>query len=223
MSFLTDLLLILIMLCNLLLVGSSRLGLCVRILAVEGVLLGLITVLMPEHELARSVFLGLVNVGLKGVVFPWLLFRALRAAAVRREVEPFIGYSSSILLGVLMLGLSLALGHRLGDELRRQLGLSVEDFRPLLLLLPTALFTVLIGLFLIVSRKKALSQVMGYLVLENGIYLFGITLGREAPLLVEMGVSLDVFVAVFVMGIIIFHISREFDHIDVDQLASLKD
>jgi hydrogenase-4 component E len=75
----------------------------------------------------------------------------------------------------------------------------------------------------IVSRKKALSQVMGYLVLENGIYLFGITLGREAPLLVEMGVSLDVFVAVFVMGIIIFHISREFDHIDVDQLASLKD
>ena len=73
------------------------------------------------------------------------------------------------------------------------------------------------------SRRKALTQVMGYLVLENGIYLFGITLGREAPLLVEMGVSLDVFVAVFVMGIIIFHISREFDHIDVDQLASLKD
>ena len=81
----------------------------------------------------------------------------------------------------------------------------------------------MIGLFLIVSRKTALMQVVGYLVLENGIYIFGMALAQEEPLLVEMGILLDVFVAVFVMGIAIFHISREFDHIDVDQLTSLKD
>ncbi len=91
------------------------------------------------------------------------------------------------------------------------------------LILPFALTTILIGLFLIVSRKTALMQVVGYLVMENGIYIFGVALAQEEPFLVEMGVLLDVFVAVFVMGIAIFHINREFDHIDVDQLTSLKD
>ena len=59
--------------------------------------------------------------------------------------------------------------------------------------------------------------------LENGIYIFGVTLVRDQPWLVETGILLDVFVAVFVMGIAIFHISREFDHMDVDQLTVLKD
>jgi hydrogenase-4 component E len=91
------------------------------------------------------------------------------------------------------------------------------------LVLPLALATILIGLFLIVSRRKAIMQVVGYLVLENGVFIFGVALAQEEPFLVEMGVLLDVFVAVFIMGIMIFHISREFDHIDVDQLTSLKD
>jgi hydrogenase-4 component E len=68
-----------------------------------------------------------------------------------------------------------------------------------------------------------LNQVVGYLVLEDGVYLFGLILAPEVPLLVEMGILLDVFVAVFVMGIAIFHISREFDHLEVDQLTTLKD
>jgi len=66
-------------------------------------------------------------------------------------------------------------------------------------------------------------QVVGYLVLENGSYIFGVALAQDEPFLVEMGVLLDIFVAVFAMGIAIFHINREFDHIDVDQLTSLKD
>ena len=86
-----------------------------------------------------------------------------------------------------------------------------------------ALVTMLIGLFLIVARKTALMQVVGYLVLENGVYIFGVTLVHDEPFLVEMGILLDVFVAVFVMGIAIFHINREFDHIDADQLTLLKD
>jgi hydrogenase-4 component E len=82
---------------------------------------------------------------------------------------------------------------------------------------------VLCGLLLIVSRNTAVMQVIGYLVLENGIYVFGWAFTIEEPLLVEMGVLLDVFVAVFVMGIIIYHLSREFDSIETDELASLKD
>jgi len=91
------------------------------------------------------------------------------------------------------------------------------------LLVPVALSSILIGLFLIVSRKKAVNQVLGFLVLENGIFTFGVGLVRELSLLVELGVLLDVFVAVFVMGIMIFHISREFDHLDTDRLSTLKD
>jgi len=67
------------------------------------------------------------------------------------------------------------------------------------------------------------SQVLGFLVMENGIYVFGVGVVKEISLLVELGVLLDVFVAVFVMGITIFHISREFDHIDTDRLSTLKD
>ena len=91
------------------------------------------------------------------------------------------------------------------------------------MLLPGALFTILTGLLIIVSRRKALTQVVGYLAMENGVYAFGAALAVEEPLLVEMGVLLDVFVAVFVMGITIYQINREFDHIDTDRLSELKD
>ena len=81
----------------------------------------------------------------------------------------------------------------------------------------------LTGLFLIVARRQALMQVVGYLALENGIFAFGAVVMKEAPLLVEMGILLDIFVAVFVMGIMVFHISREFDHTDTERLSELKD
>jgi hydrogenase-4 component E len=78
------------------------------------------------------------------------------------------------------------------------------------------------GMFLIVARRTAVNQVIGYLVLENGIYAFGLALVRDIPLLVELGVLMDMFVAVFVMGIAIYHINREFDHMDSEKLTSLK-
>jgi hydrogenase-4 component E len=67
------------------------------------------------------------------------------------------------------------------------------------------------------------TQALGYLVMENGIYVAGMVLVPDSPLLVELGVLLDVVVGVFLMGIVIFHIHREFDHIDTDQLATLRD
>ena len=85
------------------------------------------------------------------------------------------------------------------------------------------LFVVLAIVLVIVGRRKAVMQALGYLAMENGIYAFGLAFAVEEPLLVEMGVLLDVFVAVFVMGIAIHHISREFDHIDTDRLSALKD
>ena len=208
-----DTLMVLLVFTNLRLLGSSRLGACIRTVAAQGFLLGLLPILAhPDRIAPRILFLSGMSVALKAVGFPWLLFRALRGAKVRREMEPYVGYSLSLLVGVAAFALSLWIGSRLP--------LPSRAVSPLLV--PVAFSTMLVGLFVIVSRRKALSQVLGYLVFENGIYAFGVGVAYEAPLLVELGVLLDVFVAVFVMGILIFHISREFDSIDTERLSALR-
>ncbi len=208
-----DFIMICLVLANLMLLGSSRLGVCIRTVAVQGVLLGLLPLAGPDRLALHSGILAIASIAIKGTAFPWLLFRAMREANVRREVEPYVGFSSSLLIGVGMLGVSSWLAARLP-----QTTVAIST-----LILPVALFTILTGLFLIVSRRQALTQVIGYLALENGVFAFGIGLIREAPVVVEMGILLDIFVAVFVMGITIFHISREFDQIDTDRLTTLRD
>ncbi len=204
---------ILLFLTDLVVLGLSELGACIRIVAVQGILLGLFTLIAREDVLSlRLIILGVVSMGLKGFVFPFLLSRDIREAKVRREVEPFVGYAASILIGLLMLAASMWISARF----------PVPSSAGSSFVIPVALSTVFTGLFLSISRRKALTQVIGYLVFENGIYMFGITAAGEIPFLVEFGVLLDIFVAVFVMGLAINHINREFDHIDADQLSSLK-
>lgn len=208
-----DTLLVAVMLLNFSVLGSSRLAACIRYVALQGVLLGLFTVLAHEAgSLLRPSLLAVGSIGIKGVAFPILLLRAMREAEVRREIEPYVGYSLSILLGLAALLLALWLSARLPLPLAPVSSLVV----------PVALFTSFVGLFVIISRKKAITQVLGYLMLENGIYTFGVGLVQGTPMLIELGVLLDVFVAVFVMGITIFHINRQFDHLDTDRLALLK-
>ena len=90
------------------------------------------------------------------------------------------------------------------------------------LALPAGFSTLLLGFLILVSRTKAITQVIGYLMLENGVYVFGLGLASALPLVIELGILLDVWVAVFVMGIAIHHIDREFDHIDTDRLVGLR-
>lgn len=210
---LTDPILVLLILTNLMLLGSSRLGACVRLVSIQGILLGLLPLVLGEAITLRLLVLAAGSIAIKGLVFPWLLSRAQREAGVRREIEPWIGFAPSLLAGVGGLAGALWLSSRLPLP---------PGINPTLAL-PVALFMILTGLFVIIGRNKALSQVLGYLVLENGIYAFGVGLALQEHLLVELGVLLDALVAVFVMGIMIFHISREFDHIDVDRLSTLKD
>ena len=85
------------------------------------------------------------------------------------------------------------------------------------------LATVWTGFLMLTTRKKAIMQVVGYLILENGIFLFGLLLLEAMPFLVEVGVLLDLFTGVFVMGIAIFHINREFSSISTEHLTGLKE
>ena len=195
------------------LLATSRIGACIRWLSFQGVIFGLVPLILQGDALGlRAALLAGANVALKGVVFPWLLLRIRARAELSREVDPFIGYIASILFGVIALGLSAWLALTMKPALAR------APFA----LLETSIFLILVGLFLIVGRKKALMQVIGYLVLENGIFLFGVITVAQTPLLVELGVLLDAFVGVFVMGIAIFHINREFGSMDVDRLTALR-
>jgi hydrogenase-4 component E len=210
----SSVILIVVILVNLLLLGTGRLRSCIRTVAVQGATIGLLPLLVSSGTFnLRLTLVAAVSIALKGVVFPLLLLRAMRSANVRHEVDPVIGHAASILAGLVLIGASFWIASRLRLPI-----VPVSE-----LVLPVALSTILCGFLLIVSRRQALSQVVGYLVLENGIYIFGTALAHEEPLLIEMGVLLDVLVAVLVMGVAVFHISREFHHIDVDQLSQLKD
>jgi hydrogenase-4 component E len=195
------------------LLGTSRIGACIRFLSLQGILFSLVPLIAHDDGLAlRVLLLVSANIALKGVIFPAGLLRLRARANFHREVEPFVGFVASILFGIVALVTSLGLAR----ELKPALG--HDPFGTL----EAAIFLVAIGLFLIVSRRNALMQVIGYLVIENGIFVFGaVTVGRT-PLLVELGILLDAFVAVFVMGIAVFHISREFGMADADQLNTLR-
>ena len=209
-----DLLLMLVILTNLRLLASSRLGACIWWTAGQGFVLGWLTIAAAwPHPAVETWGLGVLAAGLKGIVFPWLLFRTLRLVDVRREVEPYVGFNVSLGMGLAMLFAAFALARRL------PLPAGLEST----LWMPAAFFSLFAGLFLIVARKTAVMQVIGYLVLENGIFAFGAAGVRHEPLLLELGILLDLFVAVFVMGIAVFHIARDFDHINVDRLTSLRE
>jgi hydrogenase-4 component E len=205
----------LLIITDLLLLGSGRLRSCITIAALQGIVVSLLPVLLHGAEGAvRPWILTAGSMILKGAVFPRLLLRVLREAGVRREVEPYLGHTLSVVVGVGALVFSI--------WVVSQLALPSPVAASLSLMVPAGMATMLIGLFLIVSRRTAVTQVLGYIVVENGIYTIGVTLVGGVPMLVELGVLMDVFVAVFIMSIAAYHISREFDHIDVDQLDRLR-
>jgi hydrogenase-4 component E len=160
----------------------------------------------------RTAVFGMVVIALKGFAFPRLLLRALRESGTNREITPFVGYPLSLVFAVLSLLAALWFD--------RQLALPMHSASDAVV--PVAFSIMMNGLFLLVTRKTAVNQVIGYLMLENGIYALGLAVARDFPVLIELGVLLDLFVAVFVMGIAIYHLNREFDHIDSDRLTLLK-
>ena len=198
---------------NLLALGSSRLPSVIRAMAVQGMALGLLPLVIEPKFNGLAAVVAVVTMAVKGFVIPTLLRRAMRAANIDREIEPFVGFVPSLLLG--------AGGTIAAVAAARVLPLLPEHAGTLLV--PGALATVFTGFVLMVGRVKAISQVCGYLILENGIYLFGMLLINSTPLLVESGILLDLTVGVFVIGIIVDRIQRAFDSLDTRKLTVLRE
>jgi hydrogenase-4 component E len=199
---------------NLLALGSNRLPSIIQAMSLQGVLLGVMPLVLEHGTFDwRVLAVALATMAGKGLVIPALLRRAMRAANIEREIDPFIGFVPSLLLG--------AGGTIAAVALARVLPLLPEHAGTLLV--PGAIASVLTGFILLIGRAKAISQVCGYLILENGIYLFGLLLIHSMPLLVESGILLDVTVGVFVIGIIVDRIQRAFDSLDTRKLTTLRE
>jgi hydrogenase-4 component E len=181
--------------------------------AIQGIVLGLMPLFVHGGLGVRIVMFSVGAIAVKGFLIPGMLSKAMRDVAIRREVEPLIGFLPSLLLGALATGLAIVFAR----------GLPLADEHQTSLLVPSSLATVLVGFLILTTRRKAITQVVGYLILENGIYIMGLVLVEAMPLLVEAGVLLDLFVGIFVLGIIINHINREFASVDVGRLTALKD
>ena len=198
---------------NLLALGSSRLPSLIRTVALQGMALGVMPLLMEVHFNWMVALVAFGTVAGKGFVIPYLLRRAMRAANIDREVEPFLDFVPSLLLG--------AGGTIAAVALARALPLLPEHAGSLLV--SGSVASVLTGFILLIGRAKAISQVCGYLILENGIYLFGLLLIHATPLLVEAGILLDLTVGIFVIGIIVDRIQRAFDSLDTRKLTVLRE
>lgn len=217
-------LLVVVMLLNFYCLGTSRIRALVQAVSLQGVLLGLMPLLVHD-ELALAPFVtSIVTVLLKGVAIPMMLMRALRQLPIKREVEPLLGFVTSLMLAALGTALAIAFSRSLPlvDDLTT--GAHHGSGAPHAhLVVAASLATVLSGFILLITRLKAVTQIVGYLVLENGVFIFGMLLIEAMPFFVELGILLDLVVAIFVMGILVYHISREFPSDSTERLSTLKE
>lgn len=206
-----DSILILLLLTNFFILGTANLRSAIHGVALQGLLLGVLPMFVESEPTPRLIALVVATGAIKGVLIPRLLLKALRDVHIRHEVEPYLGFVPTLFLCAIGTALALLFADLLPLAHADRAGLFV----------PASLATLLSGFLGLTTRRKAISQVTGYLVLENGIYVFGLLLYQS--MVVEVGILLDLLVGIFVMGIVLNHIQREFSSLDTEQLSRLRE
>ncbi len=195
---LVDALLMAVIVLNLIALGSSRIRSSVRAVGVQGIILGTLPLIVHDSVTWRGAGLAVLAVLLKGIIIPKMLAAGLPPARAPREAQPFVDFIPSLVLGAAGSGLALLFARTL----------PLADAHTGLLLVPAALSNVMTGFWILTTRRTALAHVLGILVLENGVFTFGLLLLDAMPEMVEAGVLLDVFVGVFLMVLLLKHIDR---------------
>lgn len=187
----------------------------IRVLAMQGVALAAIVAVLAVHH--QDAELGLVAAGvlvLRAGLLPYLVYRALPPAVDgHREVRPLVNVSASLLAGAVLALLAYAVSQPLValSSSRETEAVSV------------GLTVVLIGLFVLVTRRRAISQVVGFLLVDNGITAVAFLISSDVPLIVEFGVWMDVLFAVLVLQLLATRMRAAFGHTDLDELRELRD
>jgi len=163
-----------------------------------------------QHHLYYSAGLTLV---LKVVAMPWFFFRLVRRLDADRDVEPMINIPTTMLIGIGLVifafNLALPISAMSGTVMRSTLGI--------------AMAMVLLAFLMMITRTKAIPQVIGFLAMENGLFFAATSATYGMPLVVELGVALDVLVGVLVLGIFVFQIRETFDSLDLKHMENLKE
>lgn len=194
-------------------IASPQMSACIRFYAMHSFLLSLITLAMAyNHHVWHLAISAALTFILKVIAIPQIFFTVSRRIGVRREVESYINIPSSLFLAAVLVFVSFYVT----STGKAFASLSSWEF------LPIAISTVFLGMLVMITRKKAITQVLGLLLMENGLFLSGITMTFGMPLLVELGILFDILVGVIMMGIFIFKIRSAFEGIDVDDMTVLK-
>jgi hydrogenase-4 component E len=186
----------------------------INLFAWQGLVLSLSTLTVAystrQNHLYYSALLTLV---LKVLILPWILHRLIRKLNVKWDVETLINIPTTMLVGIALVifafNLALPITQLAGTITRSTLGIAIAS--------------VLLSFLMMITRRKAVPQVIGFLAMENGLFFAATSATYGMPLLVELGIGLDVLVGTFIFGIFFFHIREQFDSLDIHHLEKLKE
>jgi len=191
---------------------ANRMLTFIRVLALQGILLFFVVFIKLTEMSPLNLGLILIEtIGFKTLAVPIFLAYILKRNNITRESEPFLPHFISLIITTSIVVITILLSNTINDKHLDKIFFVV------------ALSTIFTGLYFIASRRKIITHVMGYMVIENGVFVLSLAVGNEMPMLVNIGIMLDIFASVLILGIFLNKIGDVFKNIDVDELVGLKD
>jgi hydrogenase-4 component E len=191
---------------------ANRIITYVRVLAFQGILLFGVTFLqLHDVRTWNLVLILLETIVFKTLAVPLFLSYLIKRNKITRVTEPYISHFISLIIITLIIVITVLLAN------------SISDTRLDKIFFIVSLSTLFTGLYFIATRKKIITHVMGYLIIENGVFVLSLAVGNEMPNLVNLGIMLDVFASVLILGVFLNKLGDVFRDADVDQLSNLKD
>jgi len=193
--------------------GSSRLPSLIKAVAFQGIVVSLVPLFVGHELTVGGVIFTQATLLIRGILIPLCIYMAIKRVRIRREVEPIVGYHASMLAGLALIVAAIAFSRKF----------DLPGIGNYVLLLPTAIALLVAGMFLLMARRNAIAMVLGYITMENGIYLVGTTFSVRAQHIVEFGILLDVLAGVMIMAVILQNIKQTLDDVDTALLRTLKE
>jgi hydrogenase-4 component E len=191
---------------------ANRLFFYIKLLALQGlVLFGMAYLELRSIDVYNLLFILLETLVVKAIVIPLFLVRIIKRNKITREAEPYVSDFMSLVAVTLGIILGVVLAHRVSSDYSQTLFLA------------GSIAGIFAGIFIIVTRRKIITHIMGYMVLENGIFVLALAAGSEMPMLVNAGILLDIFTSVLVLGVFANKIGDVFRDIEIGKLAKLRD
>jgi hydrogenase-4 component E len=198
---------------SLLLVWLKSIRTAIKILSLQSIFLGISGFLLAwETDVVDMYVMAILTIVVKGIIIPSILDSTMRKMYIKRETEKFIGREISLLCAAGLVVFSFII--------TKPLGVIMSDAgHPFI---PNAISMVLIGLFVMITHKKAIMQGIGLIVIENGLFLFALSASGGMPFMVDIGIFLDVFVSVVLISLLSYRMDKTFRSISTDWLRKLK-